>query len=683
MVKCQKGKRGNGSMKKVCLLAFCFFLVLAFICGCDDGTDESSMPVSGSESVAESSTSSGTDSSASKSSEAVSSDASEGGSAAESGDESSVIEESGTKPEESSKDESSTKPEENSKDESSTKPEENSKEESSTKPEENSKEESSTKPEESSKDESSTKPEESSKEESSTKPEESSKEESNTKPEESSKETSSEEPDESSAEDSSEEPDESSEESSVVESSDESSESSSEDQLTYEDTLVRDKDGNYSCKVPYGYTWTVDYVNGQIVGEDVTICTTQAAYQACNPGWSITIYAEKQSDGTYVALRDAIVAPKSAAGAGITIGKNQIAIVVHSAASKPNADYENWKDKVVAKSVRAGDVFEINAAMTSVYAVILKTTDQKPDGGNDEVSGIGDAEFLPTGYLLYNGAAYSQASFSETQSKRYADVYARYAELFPDTDIHVINHPLSVINITNPAVREMTNDQRKVLDQMEACIYGDVNFVNLGEIFEQHRGEYLFFKSDYHWTQLGAYYAYCAFALSMGYEPTPLESFERKIVNNKFIGHTNDYAHDDRILSFYDTVYAYMPIKEHTYAVYHSDLTLYRVFDNCIQMSIDNYSCFLTGDQAYAEINVPENDQDKTVLIIKDSSSNAFVPFLTEHYGNIIIIDPRMYRPDVRVLVEELGVDDIIFFTSASTSNGSTYCNYYREMIRW
>lgn len=293
----------------------------------------------------------------------------------------------------------------------------------------------------------------------------------------------------------------------------------------------------------------------------------------------------------------------------------------------------------------------------------------------------GDAEFIPSGYLLYNGAAYNQVRYNDDAAKKYADVYAAYKKMFPALGIHVINMPASVISIANPAVRDMTVDQREVLDQMESHIYGDVNFVNLGEIFEQHRGEYLFFKSDYHWTQLGAYYTYQEFAKSVGLTPTPLSAFATEVLTDSFHGHTNDYANDPRINSFFDTIHVYWPRKEHTMAVYLSDMSLYRTYKNCIQTSIKTYSCYLTGDQAYSEINVPENDQDKTVLVIKESSANAFVPFLTEHYGNIIVIDPRHVMLDVKKIVKEKGVDDIILFATASTCTRDAYCNYYKRLI--
>lgn len=307
---------------------------------------------------------------------------------------------------------------------------------------------------------------------------------------------------------------------------------------------------------------------------------------------------------------------------------------------------------------------------------------EPPEESEDEdMQGIGDAELLPSGYLIYNGAAYSGTKYNPDAAQAYANTFARYAELFPNTRINVVTPPQSAIRIKNPDVSAMLDDQGEVLDLIESHIYGNVNFVNLRSIFEAHKGEYTHFKSDYHWTQLGAYYAYYEYAQSVGFTPTPLSSFEKKVVTDSFIGRSNEYALDDRILSFVDTIYAYMPTKEHTMTVYNSDLTVNRVYDNCIYTKRDTYSCFLTGDQPYTVINVPENDQDLTVLVIKESSANAFVPFLTEHYGNIIVIDPRSLIMDIRSLVEEQGVDDIIFHATASTSSRTAYNDYYRRLI--
>ncbi len=273
------------------------------------------------------------------------------------------------------------------------------------------------------------------------------------------------------------------------------------------------------------------------------------------------------------------------------------------------------------------------------------------------IVGIGDAEWINGGYLLYNGAAYSAARYNPSASQSYATVYNAYAEAFPNTRITAINHPGSALNISNPLVSALMTNQGEVLDKMEADIFGDVNFVNLKEIFTQHRGEYLYFKSDYHWTQLGAYYAYCEFAKSIGLTATPLSAFEMQIVTEDFHGRVIDYAMDSRLEAIADTIYAFMPRKEHTMTVYNNDgVTISRVFDNCIQTSVGTYSIYTRGDQPFIHINVPENDQSKTVLVIKDSSANAFIPFLTEHYGNILVVDPRAYIPEVDKIVNAYGV---------------------------
>jgi hypothetical protein len=228
----------------------------------------------------------------------------------------------------------------------------------------------------------------------------------------------------------------------------------------------------------------------------------------------------------------------------------------------------------------------------------------------------------------------------------------------------------------------MLNDQGKVLDDMASVMYGDVNYINLRSTFEKHRGEYLFFKSDFHWTQLAAYYTYCEYAKSIGLTPTPLSAFEDRVLTTEFIGLTNHYAKDDRVNTFYDTLHAYMPRKKHTYTIYYdAEKNIKGQYDTCVHTNIETYSCFLIGDQPYAEIVVPENDQSKVALVIKESSGNAFVPFLIEHYGKIIVIDPRHIDIDIRPLVKNEGVDDIILFATASTSNGDAYCNYYLKLI--
>ncbi len=293
----------------------------------------------------------------------------------------------------------------------------------------------------------------------------------------------------------------------------------------------------------------------------------------------------------------------------------------------------------------------------------------------------GNPIYLDGGFVLYKGAAYTQSFFSATQAPKYAEVYDRYAELFPESRISVAIAPLATILITDPDINARISSQSDILDKMEAAITNEnINFVNLKNIYNDHLDEYLYFKSDHHWTQRGAYYAYAEFVRSVGFEPTPIEEFEIEIIRENYIGSMYGFTNDYRVKYFVDTIEAYMPRKECTMTIHGGvGVTTYKT---CIITSIKAYAAFIGGDHGYMIINVPENDQDKCIMVIKDSYANACIPFLTEHYGNIIVVDPR-YAGDLNVCeaFSEYEFDDILFMVNSSMGNTGAWNRYFAGLI--
>lgn len=160
----------------------------------------------------------------------------------------------------------------------------------------------------------------------------------------------------------------------------------------WQDSLEYAANGEYRCDVPYGYLWEVEDVDGVITGEDATICTTTEAYEACNAKWAITCVLERREDGTYVSIRKSIV------GEGtqyrITLEENQIAFVVHSGGSVPQnclGSYENWLGKVVACSVRKGDVFQVDLtpgaiAVSAIGKLVEDPSEESSETASEESS---------------------------------------------------------------------------------------------------------------------------------------------------------------------------------------------------------------------------------------------------------------------------------------------------------
>lgn len=291
-----------------------------------------------------------------------------------------------------------------------------------------------------------------------------------------------------------------------------------------------------------------------------------------------------------------------------------------------------------------------------------------------------EAVFLPGGMFIYNGAAYSQSWFSSTYAPYFAAVYERYATLFSGTRVTVLPAPLATITITDPEVLKHITDQGDILDKMEATMPGNVNFVNLKNVMLAHADEYLYYRSDHHWTHRGAYYAYYEFAKSVGLNPVPIEDFEKVELSTTYIGSMANYTGDDRVKSFYDTVEAYLPTKSCAMTIYGTQWgTIKRNY--CIDTNYKNYLAFLMGDNGYTVINVPENPQDLTCLVIKDSYGNAFVPYLTEHYGNIIVIDLRYITIDMYNEFKDMNLTDIIFMTNTSSANSEAWYKYFLNAI--
>ena len=180
---------------------------------------------------------------------------------------------------------------------------------------------------------------------------------------------------------------------------------------------------------------------------------------------------------------------------------------------------------------------------------------------SDDVSQ--SADFLPDGLFIYGDGVYTQAFYSPANANWYAQTAAAYAKLF-GCRVSVVVAPVSSMVIDNPNVKAKISDQGDILSKMRALCDASVNFVDTYTPLYEHRDEYLFFRTDHHWTQRGAYYAYTAFAESLGMTPTPLSFFEFKVHQDEYHGSMDLYTSDERVSSFKDSVEVFYPTKQNT-----------------------------------------------------------------------------------------------------------------------
>jgi hypothetical protein len=213
-----------------------------------------------------------------------------------------------------------------------------------------------------------------------------------------------------------------------------------------------------------------------------------------------------------------------------------------------------------------------------------------------------------------------------------------------------------------------STDQREAMETIEGKLSKKVHVVDIYDSLMEHRDEYIYFRTDHHWTTLGAYYAYEDLCEAMGIEPEALDSYETKEFDG-FIGSFYNDTKDAKLKTNPDTVVAYYPHADSILHVTASDDTEYDwpvIYDVSNYSESLKYSAFIASDNPYTEIVNNDLDDGSACIVVKESFGNALVPFLVDHYQTIYVIDYRYWTGSISELAQEKDVQDVIFLNNLS-----------------
>ncbi len=187
------------------------------------------------------------------------------------------------------------------------------------------------------------------------------------------------------------------------------------------------------------------------------------------------------------------------------------------------------------------------------------------------------------------------------------------------------------------------------------------------------KGEYVYYKTDHHWTSYGAYLAYCEIMRSFGVTPLPLDSFERETVSTEFYGTSwssvmSPSAQPDSVEFFLQND----GVELVTEIVY-ENRTLDGIYDRSALEMKDKYLAFMGGNYGLVKVTAKESANRDKLLVVKDSYANSAVQFLAPHY-DLVMVDPRYYKESVYELAKEEKVDRVLILCGA---DGMTDANTY------
>lgn len=212
------------------------------------------------------------------------------------------------------------------------------------------------------------------------------------------------------------------------------------------------------------------------------------------------------------------------------------------------------------------------------------------------------------------------------------------------------------------------SNQSQAFEYILNNLDGSVKGVRVFDTLLNHNSEYLYFRTDHHWTADGAYYAYQQFCQAKGITPNNREDYQKQEFDN-FVGSFYSFGNQAAVLAENpDVVTAYTPkgTNDMTYVGMDGIQMEWNVVADASGYDEGSkYSCFIGGDNPYTVIQNPMLQDGSSCLVIKESYGNAFVPFLVDHYQTVHVVDYRYFQENIPQFVVQNQVQDVIFLNNA------------------
>ncbi|WP_262397314.1 DHHW family protein [Zongyangia hominis] len=193
-------------------------------------------------------------------------------------------------------------------------------------------------------------------------------------------------------------------------------------------------------------------------------------------------------------------------------------------------------------------------------------------------------------------------------------------------------------------------------------IYGEleksgIKTLDIFPTMSEHRDEYIYYRTDHHWTTQGAYYAYRQFCESRGRKPVELSQLtghEVKDFYGTFFSKSKAFNTVPDVISYYDFSTGKIVIDgKETEGLYAMEK-----FDER-----DKYGAFLHGNNGLTVLRSGEVDRPgdgSRILVVKDSFGNCFTPFLLRNYDEVWVVDLRYLKEEMSAIMSENHFDDVL-----------------------
>lgn len=278
------------------------------------------------------------------------------------------------------------------------------------------------------------------------------------------------------------------------------------------------------------------------------------------------------------------------------------------------------------------------------------------------------------GVMLFGG--------NKKQGARYAEIINKYKASLGNVNVYNMVVPTSVEFYLPKKYSKYSSSEKESIDYIYSCLSPDVTPIDAYSKLEEHTDEYIYLRTDHHWSPLGAYYAYTAFCEALGMEYHPITDYTEK-VKEGFVGSLYGYTNDITLANAPEQFHYFLP-PDVTYSVqtYYYDTLAPKNGGALFHEYVEGANCygmFLGADAIHTKITTSAKNGRK-IVVFKESYGNAFVPFLVNNFEEIYVIDIRYFGTNAVDYIKKIGATDVLFIDNCFAANTSSLIKHIEDL---
>lgn len=308
------------------------------------------------------------------------------------------------------------------------------------------------------------------------------------------------------------------------------------------------------------------------------------------------------------------------------------------------------------------------------------TETTEPQGEILDITMFSNNGIVVDGVTMYdNTAGVMLFGSSNSAGQYYADVLNAYqVQLGSDVQIYNLLIPTSAEFYLPSRFSRYSSSQKDSIDYIYSLLSDDIITIDAYSALANHTDEYIYARTDHHWMQLGAYYAYTAFSQALGQSYPAIEEYEMRSKEN-FVGSLYTYTNDNRLYNSPEIFNYYMPpnvayiVNSYDYNTlqFKHQTNLYHEYAS----GGNTYSMFLGGDNLHLKIDTSIKN-GRSIAVFKESFGNAFIPFLVNNFETVYVIDIRYFGPSAVQYIKDQQITDVLFLNNIFAANTHSLIRY-------